>query len=267
MAITKEEAKELLESLYEQVAEGCEENKNDGYWYTDVIYELDIDEEDEDEDEENEDLTLEDILAKDAAKYPALHPLMRKIVKKITAFNQKSNEPINCDGEWSGGAYLAGRVAVATKQPEDIMLFAKHLETRDLDHECDNEFTDIKFVIEELGGFIPATFPILIALYYAESQHRAEFLMIEEYDQLEACLREGDNLNVFLKQVAEWHKDYLGDKNGDKDNLSCLEEMFELFLCEVMGIDDQKSEECALLFIDLLKKKAVPTVKDFESLK
>lgn len=241
----KETLGEMLTSIRDQVVGATEEDYEEYNWYLNVI---DLDEALEDLIDDEEIMTLEDAFAVQAVKYPEFFPLLREIVKGITEINIKHREPLNIDSEWSAGTFFATRLALASKEADDIRLFARHLGERDLDHEADPyDGFGILEIFEELG-YTDATMPVVMGALFANSQHRGNFL---GDDELTAYLNKGDNLNKFLKTLAEW-----ADKYRD---ISSVEDAFELVLSDIFDVDD---EEAAKKF-HKIRKERVPVKEDF----
>lgn len=147
-------------------------------------------------------MNIEDRLAIDAVKYPELYPVLREIIKGITSINKAYwDGPIDVDSEWSAGSFFAGRLALASKRDEDILLFAHHLATRDLDHEADPfGFFGVWEILKEFG-YSDKSMPVLIGLFFANSQHRGDHFTWDDVHEVTAYLNQGDNLNNFLKEA------------------------------------------------------------------
>ena len=83
---------------------------------------------------------------------------------------------------------------------------------------------------------------------FANSQHRENFL---GDDKLTAYLNKGDNLDKFLKTLAEW-----ADKYTD---ISSVKSAFELVLDDIFAVD---AKEAAKKFHEI-RKKRTPVKEDF----
>lgn len=239
--------KEMLTDIRDQVVNAMEDDYEEYDWYLDVI---DQDEAPYDMIDDEAVMTVEDAFAVEAVQYPEFFPLIREIVEGITKINiARADGPLNIDSEWSAGTFFATRLAIASQEESDIMLFARHLGERDLDHEADpyNGF-GINEIFAALG-YTDATMPVVMGTLFANSQHRYKFL---GSDNLTAYLKEGDNLDKFLKALAEWAKEYV--------DISSVESAFELVLSDIFDVDD--AEEAAEKF-HKIRKKRLPVKEDF----
>ncbi|MDR2951018.1 MAG: hypothetical protein LBV71_17670 [Prevotella sp.] len=253
--LTKHTLEQTLNRIYETIKKATQEDYEEDNWYSDLLWQDEL----EDYFENGKGMNIEDTLAIDAVQYPELYPVIRQIIEGITSINNKYwNGPIDVDSEWSAGSFFAGQLAMASQEDGDILLFARHLATRDLDHEADPfAFFGVWEILNKMG-YCEKTVPVLIALFFANSQHRGDNFTYDDVNEITTYLNEGNNLNNYLKELAAWEET---EGNG------AIEEMFELFLCEAMGLEDDQAEEAEEIFMEVLKEKRIPAKDDFESLK
>lgn len=255
--ITKDTLLQVLNDMCNTIKNATKEDYSCDNWYSGVLRREELQDYYKSVDY-NTILNREDRLAIDAVKYPELYPVVREIIKGITQINNKySNGPIDVDSEWSAGSFFAGRLALASKEEQDLLLFANHLATRDLDHEADPfGFFGVWEIFREFG-YCDKTMPVLIALFSANSQHRGDHFTWDDVHEMTAYLNQGDNLNRFLKDLAVWEK---------KHRNIPFAEMFELLLCEALELEEDQYEEAGDLFEEILLEDRIPVKDDFASL-
>ncbi|MDU1891440.1 MAG: hypothetical protein E6767_12195 [Dysgonomonas sp.] len=254
--ITKEALEELLNAINENVKNATEDDYSDSEWYREILWRDELEDYFEDCDYEAI-MNIEDRLAIDAVQYPDLYPVIREIIEGITKINNEYwSGPIDVDSEWSAGTFFAGRLALASKSDEDVLLFAEHLATRDIDHEAEPfDFFGVWEILKEFG-YCDKTVPVIIALFSANSQHRGDHITVEGAKKFTAYLNEGDNLNRFLAEMAKWNKEY---------NVQ-LEELFYLLLDEALGLGEDQGEEAEELFTQITDEGRIPTKDDFKTI-
>lgn len=136
--------KEWLEKKLKAISKGIDKSEQDDYnWYFDILW----------EDFENEDDSIgviEEYFAKQAVKYPELHPLMRKIVGKLINLNSPEDE-VSLDGESAGGSFFATELALVNEK--DVLLYAELFQSTDPDHEEPSYFEEsFARIIKNMAG-------------------------------------------------------------------------------------------------------------------
>lgn len=255
--ITKDTLQKILDGICAKITNAKSDDYSDSEWYREVLWDDEY-ESFYEELESKKGMNTEDSLAIEAVQYPELHPFLREIIKGITKINNEYwNGPIDVDSEWSAGSFFAGRLALATKSEEDILIFAEHLATRDIDHEAQPfDFFGVWEIFAEFG-YCEKTVPVLIALFSANSQHRGDHFTHKNVEEITAYLNQGDNLNRFLKELAKWYKDY---------NI-WIEELFGFGLGNALGIEEDQYEEAEEVFTEIADEGRIPTKDDFAKLK
>ena len=238
--------KEWLKKKLKAVSKEIDESEQDDYnWYFDILW--------EDFDGEIDEV-IEEHYAKEAVKYPELHPLMRKIVEKIIDLNSPEDE-VSLDEESAGGSFFATELAVANE--EDVLLYARLFQSSDPDHEEPSYFEDnIERIIKKYG-WCKTTYPLLFAQGFVHSQHCLENITTDDYEKIAAYLKKGDNLDEFLKELAEWTREY---EYYDYQ----LESFFSTILDGVLELEDDKAvEEAVEKFETIIASGEIPKSSNF----
>ena len=241
--------KEWLKKKLKLILKGIDESEQDDYnWYFDILW----------EDFENEDDSIEVIeeyFAKEAVKYKELHPFMRKIVKKIIELNEPEDE-VSLDEEAAGGSFFATELALANE--EDVLLYAELFQSTDPDHEEPSYFEESFAHIVEKYGWSKTIYPLLYAHSFVHGQHNLEIITINDAEKLTEFFKKDDNLNEFLKGLAEWINKY-DYYDYQRENV------FRILLDEAMNLkDDKEIEDAVEKFIAITAKGNIPKEGDFK---
>lgn len=242
--------KEWLKKKLKQILKGIDESEQDDYnWYLDILW----------EDFENEDDSIgviEEYFAKEAVKYEELHPFMREIVKKITELNEPEDE-VSLDGESAGGSFFATELALVNK--EDVLLYAELFQSTDPDHEEPSYFEESFACIIEKYGWNSIIYPLLYAHSFVHGQHNLEIITIEDAEKLTEFLKKDDNLDEFLRGLAEWTNKY---SYYDYQ----LENVFRILLDEALNLkDDKEVEDAVEKFTAITAEGNIPKEADLKN--
>ncbi len=244
--LTKEWLKKKLKLILKEIDESEQDDYN---WYLDILW----------EDFENEDDSIgviEEYFAKEAVKHEELHPIMRKIVKKIIELNEPEDE-VSLDGESAGGSFFATELALVNE--EDVLLYAELFQSTDPDHEEPSYFEESFARIIKKYGWSKVIYPLLYAHSFVHSQHNLEIITIKDAEKFAKFLKKDDNLDEFLKGLAEWTKEY---SYYDYQ----LENVFRIFLDEVLNLkEDEAVEEAAEKFIAITAEGKIPKEADLKN--
>lgn len=242
--------KEWLEKKLKAISKGIDESEQDDYnWYLDILW----------EDFENEDDSIgviEEYFAKQAVKYPELHPLMREIVEKLININSPEDE-VSLDGESAGGSFFATELALVNEK--DVLLYAELFQSTDPDHEEPSYFEESFAHIIKKYGWNKIIYPLLYAHSFVHSQHNLEIFTIDDAKKLTENLKKDGNLDEFLKGLAEWTNEY---EYYDYQ----LENVFRILLDEALNLENDEAVENAVEKFESIKAKGnIPKESDFKN--
>ncbi len=253
MALTQEWLSQKLNSILEGLNTATREDMDKHGWYRNLIVDDELKDAYKAIDYTNV-MNIEDALAIEAVKYPELFPVLREIVEKLSYINDTYwDGPIDVDSEWAAGAFFGTRLVLASEAAEDIDRFAYHLSTRDPDHE-ESTFQFFGFYeILRTFGYCEKTMPLLLGLFFTNSQHRDELFSTQDCAKITAYLKEGDNLGEFLALFAKWTKEY--------NSFSSVESVFYIMLDDILGLDGDYdlAEELAEKYEEAIEEGTVPT--------
>ena len=224
--------KEWLEKKLKAISKGIDKSEQDDYnWYFDILW----------EDFENEDDSIgviEEYFAKQAVKYPELHPLMRKIVGKLINLNSFATE-------------------LALVNEKDVLLYAELFQSTDPDHEEPSYFEESFARIIKKYGWSKVIYPLLYAHSFVHSQHNLEIFTIDDAEKLTENLKKDGNLDEFLKGLAEWTNEY------DYYDYQ-LENVFRVLLDEALNLENDEAVENAVeKFESIIAEGNIPKESDF----
>ena len=152
--------------------------------------------------------------------------------------------------------YFATELALVNE--EDVLLYAELFQSTDPDHEEPSYFEESFARIVEKYGWSKTIYPLLYAHSFVHGQHNLEIITMNDAEKLTEFFKKDDNLNEFLKGLAEWINKY------DYYDYQ-LENVFRTLLDEALNLkDDKEIEDAVEKFIAITAKGNIPKEGDFK---
>ena len=194
----------------------------------------------------------EHVLAKEAIKHPELHPLMEKLVLKITEIGERGNHTqIWENEETQAGGSLARELAMYDKKYLPLQL--RYIYTNDMDHEV-NQMDDIVEICDK-WDYSKEICPLLI--------FRAEFGQVTEaYDGLASgILKREEDAQGYMDEAVIYFKENWTFTEDDENDIEQINMFFTPVFGTFYGLTEDEMESFATEFVNLMAAEEDVTIE------
>ena len=230
------ESKEKLHEILKDILEKLDTEEPEQYdWYCMLYPEIEGFSYDEYRGSEH-------AIASKAIQHSELHPLMERVVDKVTEIANRIGEVWN-DEEDHAAAGFARELAVYNKKYAP--LYARYLATNDLNHEV-YQSEDIWDILHE-KDWCEELYSIVVSRVFTPGQHgREDWFGFCESGLSDALKRDGE-MDLFFEKVKQFFDEEWGLDYGHAVRFGHFEELAEMIYPD----DDGKSKELNDRFVNL----------------